>query len=240
MLLRSIFDVLFPRYCPVCGRRLLNDESAICLQCNINLPRTQYSLSPYDNKLARQFWGRLPIEKACCLYYHRPKTPIAKIIYSFKYYNNPRLARQMGIIIAEDIIAFPPQSTPNATFFDDIDVIIPVPLSSKKKRKRGYNQSMEICKGIQRVTHISIIEKAIRRKTDKQSQTKLMHHERMDNIQGVYELNAKYINKLTGKHVLLVDDVITTGSTTISCGKTLVGIDGIKISILSLAFTSGI
>ena len=222
-----ILDLIAPRVCPVCGNRLGYDEKIVCQSCLNDIPYTNYHKDPENNYLARLFWKRLPIERAAALFFYHPQAEYANIIYDLKYHNRPEIGHFMGEYMA--------QMFSGEGFFSDIDYIIPVPLSSKRQRRRGYNQSLEIARGINHITRIPILTDAIVRTTFHGSQTHLRHTEREENVEGAFVSTGKH--NLTNRHILLVDDVITTGATVVSCAAPLVKYEGIKISIVSLGFT---
>lgn len=223
----SIIDLIAPRVCPVCGNRLLPDEDTVCQHCLRDIPYTNYHKDPTGNYLARLFWKRLPIERATSLFFYHPKAEYANIVYDLKYHQRPEIGRFMGEYMAR---SFAPDN-----FFEGIDYIIPVPLSRSRQRKRGCNQSLEIAKGIGRVTGIPVLDDAIVRTTFHGSQTNLRQSERQENVDGAFASTGRY--DFTGRHVLLVDDIITTGATIISCAAPLLGTEAITISIISLGFT---
>ena len=228
-MLARIIDLLSPRACVICERRLTTQEHVICMPCNLHLPRTGFASDAYENELARLFWGRLPIERCAALFYYQSHSPTAKIIYEMKYHNHPEIAAYMGFIAAEEFAS--------QGFFDDIDVIIPVPLSKSRQRQRGYNQSLEIAKGVSQSTGLPINDNAVIRKDFKGSQTDKDRWARNDNVKDVFELVDK--EGIKDKHILLIDDIITTGATLSSCGTVISSVSGIKISIMSLGYTKG-
>lgn len=264
MIVKSIIDFLFPRYCEMCEERLEVDEEVICHNCNKALPRTKWWLNTdytnekykeddnifqeiddrnsifskepkkkenlfADNSLARKFYGRIDIEKAMSFLKFSPKSNSAKLIYEFKYHNKPYIAYFLGVMIGREL--------GEVNFFKDIDYIIPVPITKQRERKRGYNQSMELSKGINKITNVPITNKIIKRTSFKSSQTALNQIQRQENISGVFALDSKY-HLAENKHILLVDDVITTGATTMECCRVLKQIQGIRISILSLGIVT--
>ena len=224
--LSTLLDFLFPRYCTVCGKRLEWDEDVICLLCNAMLPRTEYWTTPYDNPVAQLFWGKIPIEKAIAFCHFKSQTDDAQIIYDMKYHNRQDVAKQMGEMIATEV--------GESGFFDDIDCIVPVPLSLKRRMKRGYNQCELLAEGISNVTGLPVLPYVVVRKRFDSSQTHLTQWERERNVENVFEL--KDAEEIKGKHVLLVDDVITTGATTLSCARQLLQAEEARISILSIGF----
>ncbi len=222
-----LLDFISPRLCVVCGERLTPTERSLCSRCLLHLPRTAFQFTPTDNQMAQLFWKLLPIQRAAALIYYEPRSEIAQIVYQLKYDNRPDIGEDIGRIMANEMQL--------AGFFDDIDLLLPVPLSRKRMRQRGYNQSEQLAQGISDITHISIEKKAVRRKHFRQSQTHLSHWQRQENVEGMFELRDA--GKLEGKHVLLIDDICTTGATLISCGTILKDIPGIRISILTLGYT---
>lgn len=222
-----LLDAISPRLCPVCGGRLTPNESVICLACHLELPKTRLSQNPIDNDLARLFWGHFPVEKAAAWFYYEPKTSICQIVIDMKYHNRPDTARNLGSMMARDLSA--------NNFFDGIDAIVPMPITKQRRKQRGYNQSEELAKGVSDVSKLTIITNAVERSTFTTSQTQLTHYERRKNVEGAFHLTGG--EKLAGKHLLLVDDVITTGATVTACAKELAKAEGVRISILALALT---
>ena len=225
-MLSSLLDFFFPRMCPVCGNRLELDEHPLCLRCNMDMPRTMFWEHPYDNPLARMYWGKIPVEKAAAYFYFVPKAGTAQMVYGAKYHGRGNIAIELGEMLADEMKGF----------FDDFDCIVPVPVTIKRKMKRGYNQSDMIAQGISNVTGIPIERHTVIRRHFDKSQTHLTRDERILNVDDVFVL--KDADSVKGKHVLLVDDVITTGATTISCAKQILKAENVKISILSLGFAS--
>jgi ComF family protein len=222
-----ILDFISPRLCVVCGQRLAPTERSLCSVCLFHLPRTDFHQKPLDNPMAQLFWGLAPVEKAAALFYYHPHSETAQLVYRLKYNNRPDIGEDMGRVMANELQA--------TDFFSDIDVLLPVPLASKRLRQRGYNQSEQLAKGISDITHLPIVTKALRRKHFQQSQTTLNRWQRQENVEDTFWL--KDGSQLQDKHVLLIDDICTTGATLISCANTLKDIEGIRISVLTLGFT---
>lgn len=217
-------DFFFPRKCPVCGNRLELDEHPLCLKCNIGLPRTMFWEHPYDNPMAKMYWGKIPVEKVAAYFYFRPKSSVASLVYGVKYHGRANIAVELGEMLVDEMEGF----------FDDIDCIVPLPISIKRRMKRGYNQGDMIARGISKATGIPVVRYAVIRKSFERSQTHLTREERRENVSGVFVL--KDADALKGRHVLLVDDVITTAATTISCAEEILKAEGVKVSILSLGY----
>ncbi len=177
--------------------------------------------------MAHLFWHLAPIERAIALIYYEPHAEIARVIYRLKYAQRPDIGEDMGRLMATEI-----QPT---HFFDDIDLLIPVPLTRKRLHQRGYNQSLQLARGISHITHIPINTKALIRRHFHQSQTQLSRKQRQTNVEGTFALQDP--TPLQHKHVLLIDDICTTGATLLACANTLKHIQGIRISVLTLGFT---
>lgn len=222
-----VLDLISPRPCVVCGQRLSISERSICTRCYLHLPRTTYQFTPYDNPMAQLFWGLAPIDRAVAFFFYEPHSEVAQLVYDLKYADHPDIGEDIGRMMAEEMKM--------ADYFAGVDYLLPVPLSRRRMRQRGYNQSEMICRGIREVTGISIITKVLRRKHFKQSQTALMRHQRQENVADMFELCDA--TNLVGKHILLVDDVCTTGSTLIACTTALQSILNIRLSVLTLGFT---
>lgn len=180
-----------------------------------------------DNPMARLMWGKFAIERACALYYYEPKSEMAEIVYSLKYRNRPELGRIIGQVMA--------QRLQPKMFFDGIDALVPVPLSKQRQRERGYNQAEELTRGLSETTKIPIYNKVVRRTAFATSQTHLNANERLENVEHVFQLVDA--QKIAHKHLLLVDDVITTGSTITACARELQKAPDVKISVLTLGFS---
>ena len=219
-----LLDLISPRACVVCGCRLSASEEIICGKCNLHLPRTGFQQDPYENIMAKMFWGQIPIERAAALIYYEPHAETANILYELKYKNHPEIGEMMGRLMAREL--------QTGNFFESIDGIIPVPLAKKRERQRGYNQSHELAKGISEITGLPIYNKVVRRTVFEGSQTSLGRWERNENVEQVFEL--KDALTIQGKHLLIVDDVVTTGATVIACAKELCKAEGVRISVLSL------
>ncbi len=192
-----ILDFVSPRLCVVCGRRLSPTERSLCAVCQLHLPRTAYQFMPDDNPMAQLFWYLAPIERAAALIYYephsemaqmvyqlkydnRPDSEMAQMVYQLKYDNRPDIGEDMGRVMGCDMQL--------AGFFDGVDVLLPVPLSRKRLRQRGYNQSEQLARGISDITHLPVVTKVLRRKHFRQSQTQLNRRERQENVADMFEL----------------------------------------------------
>jgi len=221
-----LIDLISPRLCVVCGDRLSISEEIICCRCNLHLPRTGFHRNPYENEMAKLFWGQIPIERASALMYYESHAETANIIYDMKYRNHPEIGDVMGRMMARELL-------PHG-FFDGIDGIVPIPLSKKRQRQRGYNQSLEIARGINHVTQLPIFDKLVCRTSFDGSQTTKGRWERNENVEHVFQLNNQ--SSISNRHLLIVDDVVTTGATVIAFAKELAKSGNIKVSILAIGF----
>ncbi len=222
--LNSILNLFYPRVCAACGESLLKNEETVCLKCRYTLPRTGYELYP-DNPLAQAFYGRAPIHAVTACYFFAKSGKVQHLIHQLKYKGN----KEAGVFLGQQL----GESIKDAPLFQGIDVIIPVPLHPKRERKRGYNQALVIAQGISEVTGLPVATKNLLRAVYNETQTRKSAEERYHNVQGIFEVRCA--GELKGKHVLLVDDVLTTGATLESCAHQLEGIPGITISIAAAA-----
>lgn len=222
--LGSFLSLLFPRCCVVCGRPLAKGEECLCTMCNIELPRTDYHLRK-DNPVEKLFWGKVPLERATSFYFYRKGSDFRQILHQLKYGGQKGIGAIMGRYMAAEL--------QQSGFFEGVDVILPVPLHKKKQQIRGYNQSEWIARGITAVTGIPIDTEAVVRRKNTETQTRKSSLERWENVEGIFELH--HAEALAGKHILIIDDVLTTGATTVECASCLTGIEGIRISVLTLA-----
>lgn len=221
-----LLDLISPRLCVICGHRLSVTEECICTSCNFHLPRTDYHRNAYENEMAKLFWGQIPVERATAFFYYEAHAETANILYELKYKGHPEIGEVIGRQFANEI--------KSSGFFDEIDGIVAVPLARKRQRQRGYNQSLEIARGVSEMTGLPIFDKVVKRTTFEGSQTSKGRWERNENVENVFELTDA--NAIRGKHLLVIDDVVTTGATIIACAKELIKAGNVKISILALGF----
>lgn len=217
-------DVVMPRICPVCGKALDGDELWMCRQCFANLPRTRYEEVEF-NTMEQHFAGKVPIERATAYFFYEKGAPYSSILHDIKYHGLPKMGHWLAGRAVHDM--------EDSHFFEGIDMVTAVPLHRSKLARRGYNQSEYLARGIASALNIPYIEalKAIRPHS---TQTHKGAMERWQNIQGNYALKNN-ADRLAGKHILLVDDVITTGSTLTVCASLLKSIPDVAISLFTLA-----
>lgn len=233
--LTDFFTLLSPCLCQNCGRRLTETEQTFCSICNGNLPRTTLYLSPEDNDLTNLFARRLPVAKATAFIYYQPAADSCHFVYQMKYYKQSQVATEMGRMMGHELA--------DKGFFNDIDALVPVPLAPVREHQRGYNQSLLLAEGVSEITGIPVYDDIIRRTHFLGSQTQLNHIEREENVADAFLLNpdSPHIRqgKVAGRHLLLIDDIVTTGATLIACGQEILKSAPAAISILALGFTKG-
>jgi ComF family protein len=222
----DFISLLFPRLCYGCGNHLLRNEKLICTECYVLIPRTDFHLKP-DNPVAQLFWGRCRIEKAAAFSYYTRDSRIRKIIHQLKYKGIKEVGSELGRIYA--------RSLKSSGYLDGIDLIIPVPLHPSKQRKRGFNQSEVISAGISEVSGIQVDTSSLIRKNVSATQTKKSRYDRWTNVEGIFMVTDG--EKLKGKHVLLIDDVITTGSTIEASANEILKTEDARVSVAAIAFS---
>ncbi len=221
----DFISLLFPRLCFACGDHLLRNEKIICTGCYVEIPRTNYHLSD-DNPVARLFWGRCLIEKAAAFSFYTRGSRIRKLIHNLKYNGIREIGPELGRIYALTL--------GSSGFTQGMDIIIPVPLHPSRQRQRGFNQSDSIALGVSEVTGLPLCSNLVSRVSVSGTQTRRSRYERWTNVEGIFSVTDP--EKVAGRHVLLVDDVITTGSTIESCAGELLKIGGVKVSVVALAY----
>ncbi len=222
--LHSILNLFYPRVCAACGESLLKDEETVCLKCRYLLPKTGYELNP-DNPLAQTFYGRVKFHAVTACFFFAKSGKVQHLIHELKYKGN----KEAGVFLGQQL----GDTIKDAPLFQGIDYLIPVPLHPKREKQRGYNQSLMIAKGINEVTGIPIGDKYLIRAVNTATQTKKSAEERYKNVKDIFEV--RFPEELEGKHVLLIDDVLTTGATLESCAHQLEDISGIIISAATAA-----
>ena len=222
----DLINLLFPELCNGCGELLFRGEKEICTKCLFDLPYTDFHLHA-DNLVAKQLWGRLPLNAAMAMLYFKKNSKVQNLIHSLKYKGKTEVGVLMGKLLA--------QKLKESELYKDIDLIIPVPLHQKKLRLRGYNQSEYIAIGLGKEMEIPFTTTNLARKKATESQTKKARYTRFENMLQVFEI--KNAEELKDKHILLIDDVITTGATLEACGNVLLNVGIKKLSIAAIAFT---
>lgn len=220
----DFLSLIFPNVCALCGRSLIDGEEAICLQCLYRLPLTNFH-NDRNNKVELRFFGKIDVQEASSLFYFNKGSDFRHLIHLLKYKDRKDIGETLGRFAAQELL--------KSKTFRDVDYIIPIPLHKKKERSRGYNQAESIAKGLSEVLNLPIDKQSVIRIKANKTQTRKNVLQRWQNVQEIFSLTDEA--KLEGKHIMIVDDVLTTGATIESCAQELLKIPGIKISIFTLA-----
>lgn len=220
----DLIDLIFPRHCHVCGEVLSRQEHDICLNCLYKLPKIE---KIHLNEIEKVFWGKCDIVSATSYIYYRKGSPYNRLLHKMKYGNYPEVGTRLAMTASE--------SLKESGFFDGIDAIVPLPLSKKKRRQRGYNQCDYIAEGVSQKTGIPVIKDCVVRTRANETQTHKSRDERWKNVEGIFSLARP--EALEGKHILLVDDILTTGATLANCAKAIQQSCNCRISVFTLAYT---
>jgi len=223
-LTEDFLSLVFPNNCAACGNNLFEHEEVICSLCEFHLPQTNYHMD-YDNPVAALFWGRAQVKSAAAYYHFNKGNRVQHLVHLLKYKGRCDvgiyLGRQYG------------QYLKNSPLFRSVQMIIPVPLHRSKLLKRGYNQSEQFALGLSRSMNLPLNITSLTRTQASQTQTRKSRFNRWENVSGIFEVSDS--ESLIDKHILLVDDVITTGSTLEACITVLQTIPGIRISVAAIA-----
>ena len=225
-ILKDFFRIFYPELCANCDNQLSQNENVVCTFCRHDLPLTNYT-DYSDNKITKNFYGRIAIEKANSLLFYRKEGITKKLIHELKYKGNEEIGTFFGNWLGEIL--------KQNNEFSDIDFIIPVPLHPKKLKQRGYNQVSKFGKNLSYHLEKPFLENTLLRTSTSKTQTFKARFERFNNIDTKFQLRDTSIFK--NKYVLLIDDVITTGATLEACAKELQKTEGVKICILTIAYT---
>lgn len=223
-LFSDFYYLFYPRLCLFCKSSLLKNEHVICSDCLIALPRTYYEIEK-NNPIEKRFWGRIHLENACAYLFFTKKGIVQALMHGFKYNKKKEIGQMLGATFGKVLV--------NNENYQDIDIVIPVPIHAKKVKKRGYNQSEILAHAIALNMNKKMITNVLTKQKATETQTRKTRFLRWENVKDVFTLQNT--EQLRHKHVLLVDDVITTGATLESCARLLLSIEGVRISIASLA-----
>lgn len=219
----DLLHVFLPQVCLACNESLLHYEEVLCTACYYHLPLTNFHTDD-KNETAQQLWGKLDFVQAMSMLYLAKSSRVEKLIHRLKYQNQPEIGVYLGKLYAKKLSTI--------GFFETIDLIAPIPIHRSKLQKRGYNQASQFAKGLSEETRVPWDEQTLLRTISSVSQTKKSRIERYDNVEGVF--SVKEPRAVSGKHILLVDDVLTTGATICAAGNILVDA-GAKVSVMTIA-----
>lgn len=226
LLLRDVFDFFLPNLCAACDHPLLRGETCICTACRLRLPLARFR-NGHDNPLFRQFAGRARIEQATAFCYFTKGGRIQRLMHKLKYTDRPEIGLQLGHMYGHALV--------HSHGYSNADIILPVPLHKNRQKVRGYNQSACIAEGLSQTMLIPHRSDLLSRARNTATQTRKTRFERAGNVDRAF--HVKDPESLRGLHVILVDDVVTTGSTLVALAETLQEqVPGIRVSIAALAF----
>ena len=223
-LLGDFFALFFPNYCFGCHDGLVKGEEILCTSCLSELPRLDYYRSD-DNPMVNRFIGRVPVKHGWALLKFQKTGIVQNLLHELKYNNHPEIGEKLGKILSMNLV--------EGGFEKEFDWLIPVPLHKYRMRTRGYNQSAMIAKGMSEILQVPFSDSIIRRTTATKTQTKKSKIERWENVNYAFEVVDP--NLISGKRILIVDDVVTTGATIEACAKILLNAGASEVSVACLA-----
>ena len=221
---KSVIDLFFPPVCASCETLLVSNENVICTLCRHNLPLTNHHLNQ-ENEAFKKFYGRIPLEYASAFLYFHKKGMVQELIHNLKYRGQEKIGTILGEWHVEDL--------KNSTIIQSVDEIIPVPLHKRKLKERGYNQLTTFGNALSRTLTIPYNPELLFRNVYSKTQSKKSFLNRSEGIETIFDV--VFSEKDHNKHFLLIDDVLTTGSTLEACSHALLKIPGAKISIVCMA-----
>jgi ComF family protein len=226
-LLDDFISLFFPKTCMACGNSLFHNEEIICTNCLFHLPKTKFHLDK-NNPASKVFWGRANIEMATALYFYRKGGKVQTLIHHLKYHGHEEIGVFLGQLYGGQL--------KESKYLNDVDVVIPIPLHKAKLKKRGFNQAESFASGLAQTMKTTMDTTSVFRNTETSTQTKKSRYKRWENVSEIFKIKDN--SGLENKHILIVDDVITTGATMEACINALKTVDGIKISVAAIAFAS--
>jgi len=225
--LSGLSALVFPSLCKGCGSSLGTKQKALCRVCESGLPRTYFEKVP-KNPVEQVFWGRTRLEFATSIFFYRKGELLQTLIHQLKYKGSKNNGTYLGSLAGKVIAK---ESLPQ-----EFDLLLPVPLHYQKQKIRGYNQSEIICEGINEVTQIPIDKASVIRTIHSDSQTRRSRYERWENVEGIFKVIHPH--RIENKHLLLVDDVVTTGSTIEALYMALKKVPNVRVSVLSIGLAA--
>ena len=221
----SVVDLFLPRLCAGCDAALMSHEKALCLSCTEDLPLTRFHNDP-TNPVERVFWGKLELEAATALLHFDKGGMVQHMLHRLKYKGDKEIGLELGRHMAKALMDSPR--------FGSVDLLLAVPLHPRKERQRGYNQSQVLVDGMTEIWGLPPAQQRLMRVVRTPSQTRKGRMDRWLNVKEAFDLSDAAA--LEGRHVLLVDDVVTTGATLEGCARALQKVKGVRVSVVTVAF----
>lgn len=223
-MLQSLRYFLFPKTCNACSENLQASEYMICTQCRHQLPLTQFHIHN-DTTMQKVFYGRIMLEQATALLYFEKKGPVQQLLHNLKYRGKENISSFLGDWLGHELSKIPS--------YNAIDIVIPVPIHPKKRKKRGYNQVSGFAQSLSKHLQATQIDSVLLKSKNTKTQVFKGRFSRSDEVLDAFSISET--NSLQGKHILLVDDILTTGATLEACALQLLKIPKIKLSIATMA-----
>jgi ComF family protein len=224
-MLNDCLSLFFPDLCRACDRILQAFENCICTHCRFHLPQTYFHLDS-ENPLARLFWGKVPVHAAAAYYYFQKGGAVQNLLHNLKYNGHTEVGLVLGELYGHCLM--------QSLAFHDVSLVLPVPLHPTKEKNRGYNQSLLFAEGLAKSMMAEVLPNNLIRKNASDTQTRKSRFERWENVNTIFGINS--FSSLENRHVLIVDDVVTTGATFEACIQELLPVKGIKVSIAAIAW----
>ncbi len=222
---QSLFNLFYPNVCLVCNNTMPGAQQTVCYTCVAGMPETGFWLDS-DNRLMKRFAGRVNVHGAVALYRFTKGAGVQQLVHALKYYGRKDAGTFAGKLMGHKLLE-------PGSIIQQVDVVVPVPLHYKKLRKRGYNQCDYFAEGIAEVLGVPWLPDAVVRNSENISQTQMSRYDRWGNVAGIFEVQNT--EALTGRHVLLVDDVMTTGATAEACLLAIAALPGTRVSFAAIA-----
>ncbi len=223
-MLKNLLNLFFPKVCYACSHLLTDNENHICTTCRHNLPVTDFHFEN-NNTVEKVFYGRIKLEQATALLKFEKKGIVQQLLHNLKYRSHETISKVLGEWLGKEL--------KNVEAYSTIDIVIPVPLHKNKLRKRGYNQVAKFGVEIAKALNAEYIDSVLVKTTATKTQVFKKRISRWNNSNEVFAIKNKVLIK--GKHILLVDDIITTGATIESCVNILIKAEDVKISVATMA-----
>lgn len=225
--LKDFFSLFYPEVCLACGEGIAEKEEFVCNSCLYKLPKTEYHNQP-NNLLAKAFYGRAEVKAAAAYCYYAKGGMVQDLVHEIKYKGKKELGNAFGKWYGAEL--------KHAPAFSELDYIIPVPLHPQKLKRRGYNQSACFAQGLSTVMKVPVLPNGLKRIKNTETQTNKSRFSRWENVKDVFAVDDK--EQLQNKHVLLVDDIITTGATMEACIHVLNAIPVASVSVASIGYVA--